>query len=350
MRFSFIASLALAGSAIAAPVFPLADGFPSPSPAQLKEIESLAGGPLPNGALPSELTPTAIATLQLLALNELFEVFYFTTLLKNITDSVPGYELTGAEYDRTYIIDTITAIKNQEELHAAGVNGILANAKATTIAPCEYSVPVSDYLSAIALANTFTDVVLGVLPNAQTVFGSDAGDETGLVALFGSVIAQEAEQNGWYRSVQKKIAPAAPFLTTEAPQFAFTFLKTVIVPGSCPGADLVSKSVPTFEALNVVGKPAAANTSVEYSVPGTVAVGENSIVYLSGPSLPIVVPITDVVSIDGLTHFMAEFPFASGLFAKGLTIAAVVKGSGPFANSSEVAAATLFGPGIIEVD
>lgn len=347
MLFSAIASLALAGGAIAAPVFPLADGFPSPSPAQLKEIEILAGGPLPNGPLPSVLTPTAIATLQLLALNELFEVFFFNSLLQNITTNVTGYQLEDSHFDRTFIIDTITTIKNQEELHAVGVNAILANAKAPTIAPCNYAVPVADYLSAITLANTFTDVVLGVLPMAQTVFGSDAGDETGLVALFGSVLAQEAEQNGWYRSEQNKVPSAATFLTTEAPQFAFSFLKTVIV-GECPGVDLVSKSVPSFPPITVVGKPAAANSSVEYSVPGSV--DGAYLAYLSGPSLPVVVPITDVKSVAGVTTFVAEFPFASGTFAKGLTIAAVVKGCGPFANSSEVAAATLYGPGIIEVD
>ena len=80
--------------------------------------------------------------------------------------------------------------------------------------------PVSDFLSAITLAQTFTDIVLGVLPQAQTLWASDGGDELPLVNLFGSVIAQEAQQDGWYRSLQLKIPSAAPFLTTEAPAFA----------------------------------------------------------------------------------------------------------------------------------
>lgn len=111
-------------------------------------------------------------------------------------------------------------------MHALGVNGILKSANQTPFTPCQYKAPVSDFLSAITLAQTFTDVVLGVLPMAQTVFAMDAGDETPLVNLFGSVLAQEAEQVGWFRSVQKKIPSAAPFLTTEGPAFAVCILSS----------------------------------------------------------------------------------------------------------------------------
>jgi hypothetical protein len=116
MRFQTIASLsALAASVAAAPIspFPLADGFPSPSPAQLAEIELLAGGTLPNGPLPTSLTPAAQVTLQLIALNEIFEVAYFNSLLTNITNNVTGYDLTGSTtYNRSYVIETITAVLN----------------------------------------------------------------------------------------------------------------------------------------------------------------------------------------------------------------------------------------------
>lgn len=351
---SFLSLAVLASTITAAPApsspFPLPDGYPSPSPNQLKQIEKLAGGSLPNGPLPTKLTPAAIATLQLIELNEAFEVAYFTSLLHNITSHAPGYELPYPKYDRDFIIDAITAVQNQEQLHALGINGILKSAGAEQIAPCEYKFPVSDFLSAITLANTFTDVVLGVLPQAQTVFGSDGGDETGLVALLGSVIAQEAEQNGFYRTVQHKVPSAAPFLTGEGPSFAFTFLKAVIVPGSCPGADLVSKSVPTFKPLTVVSKPGDRNETVKYSVEGSVAADKNEIVYLSGQNLPVVVPIYNVKSDDGKSTFEALLPFDEG-FAKGLTIAALVKGTdAKFMSSSQVAEKTVYGPGIIEID
>jgi len=105
-------------------------------------------------------------------------------------------------------------------LHAIGANAILAAAGQTQVAPCQYIFPVNTYEKAIALANTFTDVVLGVLPQAQTLFAKDGGQELGYVNLLGSILGQEAEQNGWFRTVQKKVPSAAPFLTTEGPSFA----------------------------------------------------------------------------------------------------------------------------------
>ncbi|MCJ1282830.1 hypothetical protein MMC26_002156 [Xylographa opegraphella] len=351
MRLTSVASLsALAACVVAAPYgpFPLQDGFPSPSPAQLKGIETLAGGSLPNGPLPTKLQPSAVAALQLIALNEIFEVAYFTDLLTNITTNVAGYDLAG--YNRTFVIEALTAVANQEKLHALGANGILASANATQITPCEYMFPVSDFLSAITLAQTFTDVVLGVLPQGQTLFASDGGDEVPLVNLIGSIIAQEGQQDGWYRSLQLKTPSAAPFLTTEAPAFAFTFLQGVIVPGSCPGVDIIGASIPTFGPLTVVSMPPDMNSTATFAVPGTVAPSTNSLVYLSGQNLPLTVPISTVTSIGGLSYFNASLPFDSG-FAKGLTIAALVSGTGvSFANASMVASATLYGPGIIEID
>lgn len=209
--------------------------------------------------------------------------------------------------------------------------------------------PVSDYISAVALAATFTDVVLGVLPLAQTNFAVDDAQETGLIEIVGSIIAQEGEQDGFYRSVQGKVPSAAPFLTTEAPAFAFTALQMFIVPGSCPAniAAITAGGIATFKPITVVSTPAPVNSTITYSVPGTVSASANSLVYLSGQNLPVTVPIANVNSMGGATTFTADFPFALG-FAKGLTIAAVVNGSGQFANSSAVAAATAFGPGLIE--
>ena len=222
------------------------------------------------------------------------------------------------------------------------------NAGETPISPCEYVFPVTTFLEAIALAQTFTDVVLGTLPEAQAAFAADGGDETPLVPLFGSVIAQEGEQNGFYRFVQKKTASAAPFLTGGSPSFAFTALQMFIVPGSCP-EDLSALPLTTFGPLEVVTTPEAKNMTLEFAAPGNVGPDMNSIVYISGQNLPVTVPISPVTSIAGFSHFTADFPFESG-FAHGLTIAALVKGAGQtFMSADEVAAATLFGPGLIEV-
>lgn len=111
---STIAFLSLFTSyTLAAPYnpFPLPDGFPSPNPTQLNQISKAAGGSLPNSPLPTSLTPDGVTTLQLIALNEIFEVAFFTDLLYNVTNKVPGYEDTG-DFDRDYVIDALTAIQN----------------------------------------------------------------------------------------------------------------------------------------------------------------------------------------------------------------------------------------------
>lgn len=52
---------------------------------------------------------------------------------------------------------------------------------------------------------------------------------------------------------------------------------------------------------------------------------------------------------DGLVTFTAPLPFEENLM-NGLTIAAVVEGEGPFPNITSVAAKTLYGPGLIEIN
>ena len=89
--------------------------------------------------------------------------------------------------------------------------------------------------------------------------------------------------------------------------------------------------------------------TLEFAAPGDVGPDTNSIVYISGQNLPVTVPISTVTSIAGYSHFTASFPFDSG-FAHGLTIAALVNSTGQtFPTNDAVAAATLFGPGLIEV-
>lgn len=238
-------------------------------------------------------------------------------------------------------------ISQQEQVHVLAANGALANAGAETIQPCKYQFPVDNFDDAIELAQTFTEVVLGVLPVAQGLFAADGGEEAGLVPVVGSIIGQEGEQVGFYRSLEGKVASSAPLLTGGAPQFAYTAISQFIVPGSCPNIEAIGLTA--FPALTVESTPGPKNSTQEFSIQGTVNQGEASIAYISGQNLPVVVPITNVQTEDGVTTFCAEFPFESG-FARGLTIGALVKGAGPFSSAAEVAAATLNGPALIEVE
>lgn len=54
--------------------------------------------------------------------------------------------------------------------------------------------------------------------------------------------------------------------------------------------------------------------------------------------------------VDGTTvTFEAAFPFSTGTFGNGLSIAAVTNSTGPFSTTDDVAKVTLFGPGLIEI-
>ena len=91
--------------------------------------------------------------------------------------------------------------------------------------------------------------------------------------------------------------------------------------------------------------------TLTYAVNGPVDCKRQSVVYISGQNLPVTVPIRCPVHTNKTTtRFEAKFPFEEG-FAKGLTIAAVVNGtSQQFRNPDAVAEATVYGPGLIEVE
>lgn len=113
MRFN-VATAALAAAPLAAAQnfggsFPLTNGFPNPSPDAIATIQDNAEGYLPNVALPTELSDGAATAFQLIALNEIFEVAYFSSLLTNITHSLPGYAPSGV--DKKYLTRTFFQIR-----------------------------------------------------------------------------------------------------------------------------------------------------------------------------------------------------------------------------------------------
>ena len=95
------------GAPVSAPA-----GVADATPAQIAEFQHRAGGTLPNGPLPPQLDAETITTLQLIALNEIFEVSFFNDLLHNITENVPGYDLHDIGVERELVINTIDNILN----------------------------------------------------------------------------------------------------------------------------------------------------------------------------------------------------------------------------------------------
>jgi hypothetical protein len=330
--------------------FPLSNGFPNianPSP-QLTAIEIAAQGTLPNAPPPASVTQDTLTSLELIAFNEIFEVAFFTSLIYNITNNVPGYSI-GGEGVRDFVLNALTAVQAQEELHALNANGALAHFGASPIQPCQYKFPVSTFDDAIALASTFTDVVLGTLQDVQSKLATDG--DSGLIRGIGSVIGQEGEQNGYYRTLLNKIPSALPFLTTSTREFAFSALnQNFVVPGSCPNVGEIS--LPIFAPLTVVTSDVQAKTQnlqFQFTTTSPTSYSGLSLVYINQQNLPVVEPLLNPTQSGNTISFSAAFPYDQ-FEMNGLTIAAVVNGSGPFASADAVAAATIAGPGLIEIN
>jgi len=251
----------------------------------------------------------------------------------------------------------------------SGVLGLLE----LTILPCEYDFPSSNFTSAIALASTFTDVVLSTLPDIQFRFGND--NDAGLIRGVGSVIGQEGEQNGFYRQILKKVPSALPFLTAGARDFALSaIVQNFVVKNSCPSLGVLEPTLTIFEPLTVVTDPSQITSdmdsviefSIEFSIESVpsmskakrdympksyyTAEGMNGlqVTYINQQNVPLSYEF-EVISINnGLITFRAPFPGETHEM-NGLTIAAVTHG-GNFTDPDLVAQMTQFGPGLIEVN
>ena len=359
MRCSIIYSAAFAaGIASAAPAskrefspdnvyFPLANGFPNPSQDQVRQIQIEAHGTLSNAPPPPKISQEGVTNLKLVAFNELFEVAYFTELVYNLTNKVQGYDLG---YGHEYVLDSLKSIVAQEQLHQLNANNALKRFKEEPIQPCKYSFPVTDFHSAIALAGTFTNLVLGTLQDVNQIFA--ANGDAGLVRGTSSSLGNEGEQEGFFRLVQKKRPSAQPFLTTATRDFAFSAIQSFVVPGSCP--NIATIKLKTFKPLTVETaniKPETQN--IKFSTlkkdAGSYSMDQLRVVFISGQNLPIVKKLDKVNMLAEKIVFEAAFPYDEFVM-NGLTVVAVTQGKTEFANAGEVADAAVFGPGLIEID
>lgn len=339
--------------------FQFGSGFPNATATNVTKIEAAAHGSLPNGGPPKNISSTTLTSLQLVAFNELSEVAFFTELLNNITTNADGFSLSDGP-SKELAIKTITAVKAQEELHELNANNAVTHFSNKPILPCEYNFPVSNFNEAIALAATFTDVVLGTLGDVVTLFGADGDSE--LITGVASVIGQEGEQNGYYRSILGKIPSALPFLTAGAREFAFSALNQMfVVPGSCPNANEID--LPVLGPLTILSQPddivKSGQVQAQFDLrttPVPVDDKELWLVFINQQNTPVVTAIEKVQdSEDGIITVEAIFPinnptYGDGTFGNGLTIAALTTNPGPFASADEVAKVALFGPGLIEIN
>lgn len=203
--------------------------------------------------------------------------------------------------------------------------------------------------------------MLGTLQDASQLLATngDAGPVRGVA----SVIGQEGEQNGWYRSLLGFKPSEKPFLTTSVAPFAFSVLQTFVV--SCP-FDQTDKSlinIPIFPTISVLSGEGGTNVlpqdqMLEFSADLTSAPAgwqeyESSceglfVTYFTGQNLPVSEPVTEASFVGNVVTFKANFPFSANVM-EGLSIASLTT-SGNFSSPDDVPAATLAAPGLIQVN
>lgn len=236
--------------------------------------------------------------------------------------------------------------QQQEELHAIRANNALSHFHVNPIEPCQYYFPVKDFDSAIALANKFTGVVLGTLQDTIERFA--LGHDFDLAREIAAVVANEGEQQGWFRMQQGKIPSELPFLTTGNLNFAFTAIQGFTYPGSCPNINEIP--LQTFEALDIVTPPAAKSQNLTFSFQdNTNETSQLWMTYINQQNLPITQNLSSWSHSGNTIVAEALFPYDDHEL-NGLTIAAVTERDGPFADANEVAKWTLAGPGLIIVN
>ena len=139
-------------------------------------------------------------------------------------------------------------------------------------------------------------------------------------------------------------------MTRSTGPWAFSKLnQAVVVPGSCPNENIIH--LPIFGALNVdPSEPAPTNQELTFSFKNNgTDTNSISLVYTNQQNLPIVEKPTDIQTDGDEVTFKAFLPFEQFIM-NGLTIAVVTNSAGPFSTADEVAAATLFGPALIEIN
>lgn len=295
--------------------------------------------------------------LALLAVNEQAEVAFFTQFLANFTnkDAAFSKDFGTATLDpakQKTIIDNLKSIIATEQLHEISVNDF-------NIVPCAYQFPVTTYDEAVKFAATFTDVSVGVLANIQQKL-SRHGDGV-LIPTLGSVLGNEASQEGFFHTLEGQLGARLPFLTASSSDFLFSILhQKVIVPGSCDATNITFLGTPDFPALVPhTPTPEAKAQDLFYTVNLNKdltqdVVSKLSITYINQQNIPIQAPIKVVGLLEPagtVLNISATFPYENPGFGNGLTYATLTSGGTDkcFADADAVARATVYGPALIQI-
>ncbi|KAF7551964.1 hypothetical protein G7046_g7557 [Stylonectria norvegica] len=368
-----------------------AGGLPVPLNRQIRVISSEAGGKLPKGPLPKNLSKKGIAAFQLILLNEFFEVAYFEALRKNVTKKRTGFELgyetalrtNGTRYENNQtraeirMEQNLNVLLNQEKMHAIAAQQVLKANHAVRPPPCRYRCHVNNLEEALRHAETFTAVGMGVLQTVSVILSEE--NQSDVVRILSSIIGQEGEQNGYFRELLGYVPTEAPFLTNVPLEYAYSVLQRYTLQCSYtktkieddftmtkfPTLDVEDQEILTMTANETSLKFVASldheaikkldqlNISQARPVPGQLTFpvplpkDKLFMTYLNGQRMHSV-DLEEGSLNDSILTTKASFPCKKENW-RGLTIAALTT-TNKFADYDELVNNTIAGPGLIQAD
>ncbi|EIW69011.1 hypothetical protein TREMEDRAFT_73998 [Tremella mesenterica DSM 1558] len=327
----------------------LPDGYPNPSPAQLKAIEQQALGTLSNRTLPATLhNQESLNNFRIINFNEYFEAVFFAQFLHNVTNNVTGFEVPHT-IDRDILIAELSAAQAQEELHTINAIHALQHYGANPIQPCKvYKFPVNNFQQGVLFAMTWTSLVMSTLQDIIQDFAEN-GDAP-FTATIASTLGQEGAQAGYYRLLLGRTPNSLPFLTRSIRSFAFSILNQFIDFSTCPNVNEIT--IPLFKHITVLDTPGPVdNPAIRFAVnTADVVTGKTYyVVYINQQNLPVVVPAVHKSDQGGTTVFTGAWPYTEHLM-NGLTITIISDNAGPYADAQAAADEAIFAPGLIIVN
>ena len=190
MHSTVISTLALlAGSAFATPItYPA--GAPPSNDVNPADFAKIAGGGPPNSGLPPNVSSAAIADFTVVNFLENFESGFFAQAIEWIQGWNHNHELD-------ILLDVVTTIHAQEEIHVATAENILKASNKPTLAPCKYTFNnINNVQDFINLANIITVTGIGAVINLAAGL---AVTDPGLVQGPASILGNEARQDAFFR-------------------------------------------------------------------------------------------------------------------------------------------------------
>ncbi|KAK7890028.1 hypothetical protein LTR67_008493 [Exophiala xenobiotica] len=233
-----VALCVLARSVVAAPALVTGTALPP-------QITQQAGGGLPNQPGTPKLSQNALDNFQVANFLENLESAFFQEGLMNFTQWGSGGTTNGVSN-----LNVVSHIAAQEEVHVAAIVGLLTGNGAQDVLPCQYSFPVSDETSFLALGNIITSVGIGALIGLQSALSTT---DPGLEATIGSILPVESRHDAFFRLTAGEIPNPTTFETPISGIWAYNLALDFVVGGSCQNLPQSISSLPVFPDLGIVG-------------------------------------------------------------------------------------------------